>query len=93
LLALSERNVDFAGFQPLVNARRHLGLSQVGIKRLTFEHFLLEERQQYENLRALKQGTAQPVARHAPVPSGFKDWIAKCWQQIDATVRRWLKTV
>lgn len=40
---LSERNVDFAGFQPLVNARRHLGLSQVGSKRLTFEHLLPEQ--------------------------------------------------
>jgi molecular chaperone DnaJ len=65
------------------------------------ERLTLEERKQYENLRALKQGKPQPVATTGgPIPrtdtsntnvsSGFKDWLATSWQQIDTAVRRWL---
>jgi molecular chaperone DnaJ len=67
------------------------------------ERLSLEERTQYEKLRDLKQGKVQPVATtgssprtdtgYATVPSGFKDWLAKCWHQIDTTVRRWLQSI
>lgn len=102
-----------AGTQPDTVLRlHHYGLPEFGglhhgdmyvlVQVYVPERLSLEERQQYDNLRDLKQGKAPPVATkgptprtdlsHAIVPSGFKDWLAKCWQRIDTTVRRWLKT-
>jgi DnaJ-class molecular chaperone len=60
-----------------------------------------EEREPYEQLRALKRGYAKPFAtpsstsptdtRPPSAQPGFKGWLAACWNRIDAAVRQWLQ--
>ena len=60
-----------------------------------------EEREQYEQLRALRRGearafatprTASPTkARHSTAQPTLKGWLAKGWHRIDTAVRQWLQ--
>jgi molecular chaperone DnaJ len=64
-------------------------------------HLSPAERAAYEQLRALKAGQVQPGTpapstpqagpRDAMASSGFKGWLAKWWEQIDTTIRQWLR--
>lgn len=101
-----------AGTQPETVLRlRHYGLPEFGGQRRGDmfvrvhlhipERLSREERQQYEYLRALKQGKApsfstpsatdHPARGRTTAPAGLKGWLAKWWHQIDTTVRQWLK--
>ena len=65
------------------------------------EHVSPAERAAYEQLRALKAGhaprgapapsTPQAGTRSAMAPGGFKGWLAQWWNQIDTTIRQWLR--
>jgi hypothetical protein len=65
------------------------------------ERLSREEREQYEQLRALKRGCAKPFTtpratshtdtRHPSAQPGLKSWLAACWNRIDKTVRQWLQ--
>ena len=65
------------------------------------DHLSPAERAAYEQLRALKAGQAQRGApapstpqagtRSAMAPGSFKSWLAKWWDQIDTTIRQWLR--
>jgi molecular chaperone DnaJ len=101
-----------AGTQPEAVLRlRHYGLPEFGgqqrgdmyvrVQIHIPERLSREEREQYEHLRAIKQGHVKPSAtprstprageHHALSQPGLRSWLAICWNRIDATVRRWLQ--
>jgi molecular chaperone DnaJ len=102
-----------AGIQPgTVVCLRQYGLPEFGNERRGDMYVRVQlhlpqdlspaERAAYEELRALKTGSAPRVAPAPAVPpagthsamasSGFKGWLAQWWERIDTTVRQWLKT-
>jgi len=103
-----------AGTQPETVLRlRHYGLPEFGGQRRGDmyvrvqihipERLSREERDQYEHLRALKQGNAKPFTaprstpradtHDATAPPGLKGWLTRAWNRIDATIRQWLQAL
>ena len=101
-----------AGTQPETVLRlRHYGLPEFGGQRQGDmyvrvqlhipERLSRQEREPYEYLRAIRQGSAKPFApssatpradtRHTTGQPGFKGWLAACWDRIDTAVRQWLQ--
>jgi len=83
--------------------RQHRGDMYVRVQIHIPERLSQEERDQYEQLRAVKQGVAQPSAPprstspketgQKTAQSGLKHWLETCWDRIDRAVRQWLRRV